>query len=61
MGGSSVRVCSNSSIFFFQFSRCDFAYVSPEQEQEEYIREGIDWRSVDFRDNQECLDLIEVM
>lgn len=29
---------------------CDF--------QDEYISEGIDWRSVDFVDNAACLDLI---
>eukprot|EP00798_Chlamydomonas_sp_ICE-L_P016611 gene16611-22853_t len=28
-------------------------------EQEEYVREGIDWRYIDFVDNQEVLDLIE--
>ncbi|KAF5178950.1 Myosin-1, partial [Thalictrum thalictroides] len=28
-------------------------------EQEEYKREGIDWTRVDFKDNQECLNLIE--
>ncbi|XP_047340670.1 myosin-2-like [Impatiens glandulifera] len=28
-------------------------------EQEEYESEGIDWTKVDFKDNQECLDLFE--
>lgn len=28
-------------------------------EQEEYVREGIQWSYVDFVDNQECLDLLE--
>ena len=28
-------------------------------EQEEYIREQIDWSNVEFPDNQDCLDLIE--
>eukprot|EP01101_Sappina_pedata_P005843 TRINITY_DN276_c0_g1_i1.p1 TRINITY_DN276_c0_g1~~TRINITY_DN276_c0_g1_i1.p1 ORF type:complete len:826 (-),score=451.20 TRINITY_DN276_c0_g1_i1:2028-4424(-) len=28
-------------------------------EQEEYEREKIDWKSITFKDNQECLDLIE--
>ena len=28
-------------------------------EQEEYIREGINWSNVDFVDNQDVLDLIE--
>ena len=28
-------------------------------EQEEYIREEIDWKFIDFADNQPCIDLIE--
>jgi len=28
-------------------------------EQEEYVREGIQWSYVDFVDNQDCLDLLE--
>jgi len=28
-------------------------------EQEEYIREGINWSNIDFVDNQDVLDLIE--
>lgn len=27
--------------------------------QAEYVREGIDWRYIDFVDNQEVLDLVE--
>ncbi|TMW67661.1 hypothetical protein Poli38472_011281 [Pythium oligandrum] len=30
-----------------------------EVEQEEYTKEGIDWKHIDFQDNQQCLDLIE--
>eukprot|EP00013_Stygamoeba_regulata_P010187 CAMPEP_0177679212 /NCGR_PEP_ID=MMETSP0447-20121125/29476_1 /TAXON_ID=0 /ORGANISM="Stygamoeba regulata, Strain BSH-02190019" /LENGTH=948 /DNA_ID=CAMNT_0019188375 /DNA_START=114 /DNA_END=2960 /DNA_ORIENTATION=- len=30
-------------------------------EQEEYDREKIDWSSIDFKDNQKCIDLIEGM
>lgn len=26
---------------------------------QEYERDGIDWKKVQFKDNQECLDLIE--
>jgi hypothetical protein len=28
-------------------------------EQEEYLKEGIDWKMIDFYDNQPCIDLIE--
>ena len=28
-------------------------------EQEEYIREQIDWSVISFHDNQACIDLIE--
>ena len=28
-------------------------------EQEEYIREGINWSNIDFVDNQDVLDVIE--
>ncbi|XP_051791195.1 unconventional myosin-Va [Erpetoichthys calabaricus] len=28
-------------------------------EQEEYLREGITWNRIDFRDNQPCIELIE--
>lgn len=30
-----------------------------EVEQEEYTKEGIDWKHIEFSDNQQCLDLIE--
>ncbi|GLE01599.1 hypothetical protein PINS_up010429 [Pythium insidiosum] len=30
-----------------------------EVEQDEYTKEGIDWKHIDFQDNQPCLDLIE--
>ncbi|CAI5713112.1 unnamed protein product [Peronospora destructor] len=30
-----------------------------EVEQNDYTKEGIDWKHIDFEDNQECLDLIE--
>jgi len=28
-------------------------------DQEEYVREGIDWKFIDYSDNQPCIDLIE--
>lgn len=28
-------------------------------DQEEYLREGIEWKHIDFYDNQPCIDLIE--
>lgn len=28
-------------------------------EQEEYLKEGIEWKFIDFYDNQPCIDLIE--
>lgn len=28
-------------------------------EQEEYLREEIEWKFIDFYDNQPCIDLIE--
>lgn len=28
-------------------------------EQEEYVREQIEWKFIDFYDNQPCIDLIE--
>nr|ODO01094.1 hypothetical protein L204_01819 [Cryptococcus depauperatus CBS 7855] len=28
-------------------------------EQEEYVREGIEWKFIDFMDNQACIDIIE--
>ena len=28
-------------------------------DQEEYVREGIEWKMIDFYDNQPCIDLIE--
>ena len=29
-------------------------------EQEEYLKEGIEWKMIDFYDNQPCIDLIEI-
>jgi myosin-5 len=37
---------------------CSFQHVF-KLEQEEYIREGIDWKKIEYYDNQPCIDLIE--
>ena len=28
--------------------------------QDEYLKEGIEWKMIDFYDNQPCIDLIEI-
>lgn len=36
--------------FFFEYRQCL---------QAEYVREGVDWRFIEFVDNQDVLDLVE--
>jgi len=43
--------CVISIVFIFIFTS--------QLEQEEYIREGIDWQFITFTDNQPVIDLIE--
>ena len=39
--------------------QCQFNQSIFKSEQEEYVSEGISWDSIDFSDNQICVDLIE--
>ena len=42
---------------------CETQALTPndksEIEQQEYIKEKIDWSYIEFRDNQGCIDLLE--
>lgn len=44
----------NSLLFFHRFMQHVFKY-----EQNEYKKEAIKWRDIDFMDNSECLQLFE--
>jgi myosin heavy subunit len=43
-----------SNVFFFSPVQHVFKL-----EQEEYLKEEIEWKFIDFYDNQPCIDLIE--
>lgn len=49
---SGLPACSLS---WLQFTRHLFTL-----EQQEYESEGIDWTKIEFVDNQECVDVIEM-
>uniref|UniRef100_A0A1B0AF96 Myosin motor domain-containing protein n=1 Tax=Glossina pallidipes TaxID=7398 RepID=A0A1B0AF96_GLOPL len=51
---SFEQVCINYEKLQQQFNQHDFKL-----EQEEYLKEGIDWTMIDFYDNQPCIDLSE--
>nr|XP_014344251.1 PREDICTED: unconventional myosin-XV [Latimeria chalumnae] len=52
---SFEQLCINYANEYLQFL---FNKIVFKEEQEEYIREQIDWREVSFTDNQPCIDMI---
>ncbi|XP_018424807.1 PREDICTED: unconventional myosin-XV [Nanorana parkeri] len=52
---SFEQLCINYANEYLQFF---FNKIVFREEQEEYIREQIDWREISFNDNQVCIDLI---
>ncbi|XP_066433961.1 unconventional myosin-XV [Eleutherodactylus coqui] len=52
---SFEQLCINYANEYLQFF---FNKIIFKEEQEEYIREQIDWREISFVDNQTCIDLI---
>ncbi|XP_053550900.1 LOW QUALITY PROTEIN: unconventional myosin-XV [Bombina bombina] len=52
---SFEQLCINYANEYLQFF---FNKIIFKEEQEEYIREQIDWREISFNDNQTCIDLI---
>ncbi|XP_063788896.1 unconventional myosin-XV [Pseudophryne corroboree] len=52
---SFEQLCINYANEYLQFF---FNKIVFKEEQEEYIREQIDWREISFNDNQSCIDLI---
>ncbi|XP_068102481.1 unconventional myosin-XV [Hyperolius riggenbachi] len=52
---SFEQLCINYANEYLQFF---FNKIVFREEQEEYIREQIDWREISFSDNQACIDLI---
>ncbi|XP_075422006.1 unconventional myosin-XV isoform X2 [Ascaphus truei] len=52
---SFEQLCINYANEYLQFF---FNKIVFKEEQEEYIREQIDWREISFNDNQTCIDLI---
>ncbi|XP_038618715.1 unconventional myosin-XV [Tachyglossus aculeatus] len=54
---SFEQLCINYANEYLQFF---FNKIVFKEEQEEYIREQIDWREITFSDNQPCIDLISL-
>ncbi|KAM9305752.1 LOW QUALITY PROTEIN: unconventional myosin-XV [Gastrophryne carolinensis] len=52
---SFEQLCINYANEYLQFF---FNKIVFKEEQEEYIREQLDWREISFNDNQACIDLI---
>ncbi|XP_041434043.1 unconventional myosin-XV-like [Xenopus laevis] len=52
---SFEQLCINYANEYLQFF---FNKIIFREEQEEYIREQIDWREISFSDNQACIDII---
>ncbi|KAM4632500.1 unconventional myosin-XV [Discoglossus pictus] len=52
---SFEQLCINYANEYLQFF---FNKIVFKEEQEEYIREQIEWREISFNDNQACIDLI---
>nr|XP_056722193.1 unconventional myosin-XV [Euleptes europaea] len=52
---SFEQLCINFANEYIQFF---FNKIVFKEEQEEYIREQIEWREISFNDNQPCIDLI---
>ncbi|KAM3915876.1 unconventional myosin-XV [Leptodactylus fuscus] len=52
---SFEQLCINYANEYLQYF---FNKIIFKEEQEEYIREQIDWREISFVDNQSCIDLI---
>ncbi|KAJ1096725.1 hypothetical protein NDU88_001856 [Pleurodeles waltl] len=52
---SFEQLCINYANEYLQFL---FNKIVFKEEQEEYIREHIDWREITFSDNQPCIDII---
>ncbi|XP_040214368.1 unconventional myosin-XV [Rana temporaria] len=52
---SFEQLCINYANEYLQFF---FNKIVFREEQEEYIREQIDWREISFNDNQACIDII---
>lgn len=68
----SVFVCARNILYFSRIFDCVSNARHPSQklqhhyahhamlgEQQEYVREGLEWSSLSFTDNKACVELIE--